>query len=251
MSENADTPDDTAPATPPVMPAGGKLKGPVLAEAPDAEMLEKGRLLFAKSCTFVMGAAKPEQVPSTTLPEIAFAGRSNVGKSSLINALTRHNGLARTSNTPGRTQEVNFFNLENRMMIADLPGYGYAKAPKERIKQWTHLVNSYLKGRVQLRRVCLLIDSRHGLKPSDHEVMTMLDVAAVNYQIVLTKADKSSARALEKLAEDIAQQSKRHTALYPEIVATSSRKDSGIANLRAELAQMALATPQAPELFSE
>ena len=218
---------------------------------PDARQLEEGRLLFAKPCTFVLGAAKPEHIPATTLPEIAFAGRSNVGKSSLINALVGHKALARTSNTPGRTQEVNFFDLEGRLMIADLPGFGYAKAAKTRIQQWTHLVNTYLKGRAILRRVCLLVDARHGLKPSDHEVMTMLDQAAVSYQVVLTKSDKIKTSARDRLIADIRGEAKKHTALHPEVIATSSRKGTGIAHLRATLAQLALSAEEAQARRSE
>lgn len=205
----------------------------------DEAQLEAGRVLFAQECTFVLGAAKPEHIPATDLPEVAFAGRSNVGKSSLINALTGHKNLARTSNTPGRTQEVNFFNLGNRLMVADLPGYGYAKVSKSRVTQWTSLVNTYLKGRAQLRRACLLVDARHGLKDSDREIMTMLDVAAVSYQIILTKADKQSSAGLEKLITGIAAEAKKHTALHPEVIPTSSRKGHGIARLRAELAMLA------------
>jgi len=206
----------------------------------DEAAIEAGRLLFAKECTFVLGVAKPEQIPATSLPEIAFAGRSNVGKSSLINALTGHKSLARTSNTPGRTQEVNFFNLDERLMIADLPGYGYAKVSKSRVKQWTGLVNTYLKGRQQLRRTCLLIDARHGLKDSDHKVMSMLDTAAVSYQVILTKADKVSSEGLEKRLAEIAAEAPRHTALHPEALPTSARKGHGIERLRAELAALAL-----------
>ncbi len=206
----------------------------------DEAALEAGRLLFSRECKFVMGVAQPEQIPATTLPEIAFAGRSNVGKSSLINALTNHKSLARTSNTPGRTQEVNFFNLDERLMIADLPGYGYAKVSKSRVKQWTGLVNTYLKGRAQLRRACLLVDARHGLMDSDRKVMTMLDTAAVSYQIILTKADKASATGLKKLFADIAAEAPKHTAMHPEAIPTSSRKGHGIAQLRAELAILAL-----------
>ncbi|NQV43466.1 MAG: YihA family ribosome biogenesis GTP-binding protein [Rhodospirillales bacterium] len=209
-------------------------------DEPDAATIEAGRLLFAKECLFVMGVAKPEQIPATSLPEIAFAGRSNVGKSSLINALTNHKSLARTSNTPGRTQEVNFFNLGERLMIADLPGYGYAKVSKSRVKQWTGLVNTYLKGRAQLRRTCLLIDARHGLMDSDRKVMSMLDTAAVSYQIILTKADKASAGSLEKLLAGIQSEAANHTALFPVAIPTSSRKGHGIERLRAELSTLAL-----------
>jgi len=160
-----------------------------MAEAIDIhsdEMIEAGRVLFAGACDFVMGAAREEQLPPTDLAEIAFAGRSNVGKSSLINALTGRKALARTSNTPGRTREVNFFDLGDKLMIADLPGYGYARASKTSINNWTDLIERYLKGRRPLRRVCLLIDARHGLKDSDRVAMKLMDASAVVYQIVLT-----------------------------------------------------------------
>ncbi len=206
----------------------------------DAESIERGRLLFAGNCDFMLGAARLEQVPASDLPEVSFAGRSNVGKSSLINALVGRKALARTSNTPGRTQEINFFDLGGRMMIADLPGYGYAKAPKSRVETWTRLVNNYLRGRQELRRVCLLIDARHGVKANDHEVMTMLDQSAVVYQAVLTKCDKVSTKAVGALKADIAAQQKRHTALHPVVMATSSRDGGGIAELRAELATLAI-----------
>ncbi|MBT4941062.1 MAG: YihA family ribosome biogenesis GTP-binding protein, partial [Rhodospirillaceae bacterium] len=163
--------------------------------------LEQGRVLFAQNCEFLISAASFEQLPDSELPEIAFAGRSNVGKSSLLNALTGRKNLARTSNTPGRTQQVNFFDLGGRMMLTDLPGYGYARATKSVVEKWTRLIKSYLKGRVQLRRVCLLIDSRHGLKATDHEAMDLMDGAAVAYQIILTKCDKIKASELEKLLE--------------------------------------------------
>lgn len=202
------------------------------------EELEAGRLLFAKECTFILGAVKMEHIPTTSLPEIAFAGRSNVGKSSLINALTRRKKLARTSNTPGRTQEINFFNLDERLMIADLPGFGYARVSKSRVVEWTHLINAYLKGRPQLRRVLLLVDSRHGLKSSDEGVMKMLNVAAVSYQIVLTKCDKIGKGALADLIEGIGKVAPFNTALHPEVIATSARKGIGIEILRARLAHL-------------
>ncbi len=205
---------------------------------PSPEELEIGRLLFAKECTFVLGAVKMEHIPTTSLPEIAFAGRSNVGKSSLINALTRRKALARTSNTPGRTQEINFFNLDERLMIADLPGFGYARVSKSRVVEWTKLVNDYLRGRPQLRRVLLLVDARHGLKSSDEGVMKMLNVAAVSYQIVLTKCDKIGKGALDGLIEGIAKIAPLNTALHPEVIATSSRKGMGIEVLRARLAHL-------------
>ena len=203
-------------------------------------LLENGRLLFAQQATFLLGAAGLPQVPDSALPEIAFAGRSNVGKSSLINALTGRKDLARTSNTPGRTQQINFFDLGARLMLADLPGYGYAKAPKGQVKNWTKLVNSYLKGRQELRRPCVLIDARHGLKVTDREVMSMLDAAAQPYQIVLTKCDKINAADLEKLIARTGAELAKHTAAHPVIMRTSSFKNQGIEELRAELATLAL-----------
>lgn len=205
-----------------------------------AEQLENGRLLFTQSCEFVIGAAALAQVPETDFPEIAFAGRSNVGKSSLINALTGHKALARTSNKPGRTQQVNFFNLGQRMMIADLPGYGYAKAPRNDVDKWTALVNSYLKGRAQLRRTCLLIDARHGIKDNDREIMGMLDEAAVAYQIVLTKADKIKEKQRQVLVDKTSAELVKHTAAHPMVILTSSEKGDGIAELRAILTTLAL-----------
>lgn len=208
-------------------------------DPPSPDELERGRLLFAGECDFILGAAHLDQVPESPLPEISFAGRSNVGKSSLINALVGRKALARTSNTPGRTQEINFFDLGGRLMIADLPGYGYAKAPKKQVDAWTRMVNEYLRGRQELRRVCLLIDARHGLKANDREVMTMLDKAAVVYQVVLTKCDKVGATAVDKLVAAVAAEQKAHTALHPVVMATSSQKMTGIAELRAELAMLA------------
>ena len=205
-------------------------------EAPD---LESGRLLFAQNCDFIISAASFNQLPDTDLPEIAFAGRSNVGKSSLLNALTGRKNLARTSNTPGRTQQVNFFDLGGRVMLTDLPGYGYAKAAKSVVDQWTRLIKSYLRGRVQLRRVCLLIDSRHGLKDTDREAMVLMDEAAVAYQIVLTKCDKIKAAELEKLLVKTDKEIAKHVAAHPEILVTSSFKSLGIEEMRAALATLA------------
>lgn len=202
--------------------------------------LEAGRKLFAGECTFMLGAAGLGQIPDTDLPEIAFAGRSNVGKSSLVNALTGRKSLARMSHTPGRTQQVNFFNLNSQMIMADLPGYGYAKAPKDQVAKWTRLVNAYLRGRPQLMRVLVLIDARHGLKDVDREVMKMLDVAAVSYQVVLTKVDKIKAGPLDRLLETTHAELARHVAAHPIIRCTSSAKKIGIEDLRAELARLSV-----------
>lgn len=204
------------------------------------QALEAGRLLFSRPAEFVLGVAGLPQLPDDSLPEVCFAGRSNVGKSSLINALTGQKALARTSDTPGRTQELNFFRINNRLMLADLPGYGYARAPKDRVKRWTNLVKTYLRGRAPLRRVMVLIDSRHGIKPVDHEIMTMLDEAAVSYQIVLTKADKISATELAACLDQTKADLAKHVASHPEVLVTSSAKGSGMAELRAELAELAL-----------
>lgn len=205
----------------------------------DPELLERGRWLFAQECVFVSGAANYDGVPDADLPEIAFVGRSNVGKSSLINALTGRKTLARTSNTPGRTQQINFFRLQDALMLADLPGYGYAKASKTEIRRWTRLIFDYLRGRPSLRRVCLLIDARHGLKDRDIEVMKDLDEAAVSYQIVLTKCDKVKPGALAKLIGTTASRISTHVAAHPTIIPTSSVKSDGIETLRAELAILA------------
>jgi len=212
-----------------------------------AAALERGRWLFAQTCTFLVSAAAPDQVPEADLPEVAFAGRSNVGKSSLVNALTGRKTLARTSNTPGRTRLLNFFRLAEHLLLVDLPGYGYARASKRDIKQWTGLTRAYLRGRPNLRRVCLLIDARHGLKPADESVMALLDEAAVSYQVVLTKADKASAEAPAKTLEATADQLAKRPAAHPEIMVTSARSGRGIEGLRAVLAALAvpLAVPVA------
>lgn len=202
------------------------------------EQLEAASLLFKKSCTFVLGVAHLEQLPLSEMPEIAFAGRSNVGKSSIINAVTGKGGLAKTSNTPGRTQQLNYFNLNEQLHIVDLPGYGYAQAPEKIVRQWQELIFSYLQGRVNLKRVFLLIDSRHGIKKVDEEIMELLDKAAVTYQIVLTKTDKIGAKALEEVKEQTLAIIKKHAAAYVNILATSSEKKLGINELQAEIASL-------------
>ena len=208
----------------------------------DDDAIEAGRLLFAKPCEFRLGVARLDQLPLGGPSEVAFAGRSNVGKSSLINALTGRRALARTSNTPGRTRQLNFFDLGGRLTIVDMPGYGYARASKGEIAQWNRLIRDYLRGRVELRCLCLLIDARHGIKPSDEELMEMLDEAAVSYQIVLTKVDKVKAGALAALTETVRTAMKKRAAARPDVLSTSAQKGTGIAELRAFLA--ALAEPE-------
>lgn len=213
-----------------------------LADPSDARQialaLERGRLLFAQECAFVAAADKAERLPAANLPEIAFAGRSNVGKSSLINALTGRRTLARTSNTPGRTRQLNFFDLGGRLTLVDLPGYGFARAPKGEVARWTGLVETYLSGRPNLRRVCLLIDSRHGIKPHDEGAMSLLDEAAVSYQIVLTKIDELTASALAAMIAATTSALARRRAAHPRLIATSARTGDGIAALRAEIAAL-------------
>ncbi|CAA7624339.1 ribosome biogenesis GTP-binding protein YihA/YsxC [Magnetospirillum sp. UT-4] len=204
-----------------------------------AGLMEAGRLLFAREVTFLRGVAALDQLPAFGLPEVAFAGRSNVGKSSLINALCGRSTVARTSNTPGRTQELNFFDISGRMILVDMPGYGFASAPKDKVDAWTRLVRGYLKGRPTLKRCMLLVDSRHGLKDSDREMMTLLDQAAVVYQVVLTKADKPKSAEVEAVAERTRVEIARHVAAHPVLIPTSAEKATGIAELRAELLQLA------------
>ena len=201
--------------------------------------LECGRLLFAKECNFLLGIEKLVQLPDSSLPEIAFAGRSNVGKSSLINALTGRKALARTSNTPGRTQQLNFFDLGRRLVLVDLPGYGYAKVSKTQVAAWTRTLKAFLRGRVALRRVCLLIDSRVGLKDLDRDMMEMLDAAAVVYQVVLTKVDKLKSDELETTTSMISDELAKRSAAHPMLALTSSNKSLGIRELRAGLASLA------------
>ena len=206
--------------------------------------LETGRLLFAGPCDFLISAADENDLPALGGgTEVAFAGRSNVGKSSLLNALTGRKTLARTSNTPGRTRLLNFFSLGGRLILVDLPGYGYARASRTDIERWTQLTRGYLKGRPQLRRVCLLIDARHGIKGSDRQVMAELDTAAVSYQVVLTKADKVKPGPLQRLIAETEAMVARNPAAHPHCLATSSTTGAGIPELRAALA--ALAEPPA------
>ncbi len=206
--------------------------------AKDELDLEAGRRLFAREAVFVLGVADMTQLPRDDLPEVAFAGRSNVGKSSLLNALTGRKSLARASNAPGRTRELNFFRLDDRIVLVDLPGYGYAKAPKKKIERWTRLTRDYLRGRANLKRVFLLIDARHGIRPADEEVMSALDAAAVSYQIVLTKLDKIAVTDHEKPIADAAATIIRRPAAHPRIIATSSTKGVGLDVLRAEIAAL-------------
>ena len=201
----------------------------------DPDLVEVGRRLFSREARFLAGAPTAAALPRDTLPEIAFAGRSNVGKSSLVNALIGRRTLARTSNTPGRTRQINFFDLDARLMLVDLPGYGYAEAPKIEVRRWTALLRRYLQTRTALQRVCLLIDSRHGIKDVDYPMMLMLDDAGVSYQIVLTKTDKLGAGELALIAQRTLAEMTAHAAAHPEIHLTSALKRRGILELRATL----------------
>lgn len=194
--------------------------------------------LFSNRAKFVLGVAELQQLPITKMPEVAFAGRSNVGKSSLINAITNQKGLAKTSNTPGRTQQLNFFCLDDKIYMVDLPGYGYAKAPDSQVRKWQQIIFAYLQGRVNLKRVFLLIDARHGIKKNDQEIMNMLDAVAVTYQIVLTKIDKISKAELETVLSAAIIATKEHPAAYVKVLATSSEKNIGISDLQAEIASL-------------
>lgn len=209
------------------------------AREPEGPEKPLASVLFSGPCDFVKGVVDVAGLPESALPEVAFAGRSNVGKSSLINAVVNRKGLARTSNTPGRTQEINFFNLGGKLHLVDLPGYGYAEAPKKRVEAWNQLIRDYLRGRVQLRRVFVLIDARHGLKPIDAEIMKLLDECAVAYQAVLTKIDKLKPDEAGKALLTLAGRLKKRPAAHPETLATSSAKQTGLDGLRAEIAAFA------------
>ncbi len=205
--------------------------------APD--MIERGRLLFARPFLFIKGCVRLADLPPMDKVEIAFAGRSNVGKSSLINALVGMSGLARTSNTPGRTQELNIFESQSEnLRIVDMPGYGYAKAPEDKVRQWTKLIHQYLTGRATLRRVYVLVDGRHGPKDNDLTVMNELDKSAVSYQVVLTKADKPLKKDLEKVIEATKAAIHKRPAAHPQVLLTSSQKGEGLRELRTEIAML-------------
>ena len=209
-----------------------------IAEEPDAPSAEKGRMLFAGETTFVKGVVAMDGLPPPDRMEVCFAGRSNVGKSTLINALTGMKALARASNTPGRTQEINFFTAGEEHYLVDLPGYGYANAPLPVVEKWQRLLKQYLSGSQTLRRAFVLIDARHGVKKVDNEIMSLLDSSAVTFQVVLTKADKVKEAEREKILTQVKDALSKHPAAYPEIVVTSSEKGWGIPTLRAIIATL-------------
>ncbi|ANT59992.1 YihA family ribosome biogenesis GTP-binding protein [Salipiger sp. CCB-MM3] len=204
-----------------------------IAEDPDDAAREAARKAFAGDVQFLKGVVAMDGLPPDDRPEVCFAGRSNVGKSSLINALTGRKGIARASNTPGRTQEINFFTLNESHYLVDLPGYGFANAPVAVVEKWQRLLKQYLSGRVSLRRAFVLIDARHGVKAVDEEIMDLLDKSAVTFQAVLTKTDKLKAKDLDKILSQVREKLSKHPAAYPEIVLTSSEKGEGIPTLRA------------------
>ncbi|MZR14310.1 YihA family ribosome biogenesis GTP-binding protein [Maritimibacter sp. DP07] len=208
------------------------------ADAPDDAAREAGRKLFAGQTDFLKGVVAMSGLPPDDRLEVCFAGRSNVGKSSLINALTGRKGLARASNTPGRTQEINYFTTTDGPYLVDLPGYGYANAPLPVVEKWQKLLKSYLSGRATLRRAFVLIDARHGVKDVDEEIMTLLDRSAVTFQAVLTKTDKVKAKDRDRVLKQVREKLSKHPAAYPELVLTSSEKGDGIATLRAIIASL-------------
>ncbi|WP_299680493.1 ribosome biogenesis GTP-binding protein YihA/YsxC [uncultured Roseobacter sp.] len=209
-----------------------------ISEEPNPQTLEQGRLLFAGETEFVKGVVAMSGLPAPDRLEVCFAGRSNVGKSSLINALTGRKGLARASNTPGRTQEINFFTAGDAHYLVDLPGYGFANAPVPVVEKWQRLLKQYLSGRQTLRRAFVLIDARHGVKKVDEEILSLLDSAAVTFQVVLTKADKVKEKERTKILDQVRAALAKHPAAYPEIVVTSSEKGWGIPTLRAIIATL-------------
>jgi GTP-binding protein len=203
----------------------------------NSALSEKAAQLFRQPAVFVKGVVSVSGLPDTPIPEVAFAGRSNVGKSSLLNALLSRQGLARTSNTPGRTRELNYFLVGERLHVVDMPGYGYARASKTLVRDWNRLVQDYLRGRTQLRRVFLLIDSRHGVKENDQATMELMDKSAVSYQLVLTKIDKLKASEVEEAVASATEAAKTHGAAYPEVIASSAEKRIGIDALREAVAR--------------
>ena len=214
-----------------------KLSFPVYEEL-DKSKIELGRLLFSRETSFVKGVVDMQGLPSPDKIEVCFSGRSNVGKSSLINALTGRKGLARASNTPGRTQEINFFSIPENHYLVDLPGYGYANAPIKIVEKWQNLLKQYLAGRQSLRRAFVLVDGRHGVKKVDTEIMSMLDSSAVTFQVVLTKLDKVKEKDRENILEQVRSSLQNHPAAFPEIILTSSEKGWGIQTLRSVIAML-------------
>lgn len=208
-------------------------------DAPDARAIEAARRLFQGEANFMWEAKSLDDLPAPGLPEVAFAGRSNVGKSSLINGLLGRKDLARASNTPGRTQSLVFFDLASRLRLVDLPGYGYARASKSKVKDWTKLTRDFLRGRQALCRLCLLVDGRHGLKPGDHEMMAMLDDSALSYQLVLTKQDKLKTAEAERVLAATMEAAAKRRAAHPTVLMTSAAKGHGLPELRAHLAAFA------------
>ncbi len=209
-----------------------------IAEAPDAEAVEAGRMLFAQPAEFLKGVVALDGLPPADRIEVCFAGRSNVGKSTLINALTGRRALARASNTPGRTQEINFFTLTDGLYLVDLPGYGFANAPVQIVEKWQRLLKAYLTGRATLRRAFVLIDARRGIKGPDEEIMALLDQAAVTFQVVLTKTDKLKAREIDDVVAQVRGKLAAHPAAYPGLILTSSQTGAGIDTLRAVIAEI-------------